>query len=60
MLFDLEQDPGERVNLAGHPGHAGIVEKLVQQLDAWDAGRCTPEPLARSSGRQPFGAREKG
>ena len=39
MLFDLREDPGERVNRAGDPACADVVEDLVGQIDAWDRAR---------------------
>ena len=35
QLFDLEHDPGEIRNLAGHPAHAKRQGKLRQQLETW-------------------------
>lgn len=34
-LYDLETDPGERVNLANSPVHAGVRQALRQRLMAW-------------------------
>ncbi len=40
MLFDLKADPGERVNLAGDPDHAGTLNSLRAKAQArWDLGR---------------------
>jgi choline-sulfatase len=32
VLFDLEEDPGERVNLAGDPGYAEVERDLSERL----------------------------
>jgi choline-sulfatase len=34
QLYDLDNDPGETVNLAGQAGHAGQVEQLTTELAA--------------------------
>ena len=31
-LYDLRADPGELVNLAGHPGHTGMKQQLAARL----------------------------
>ena len=37
QLFDLESDPGERVNLAEDPAHAGLVAEFTAKVRArWD------------------------
>jgi choline-sulfatase len=37
QLFDLESDPGERVNLAGDPASAGLAGRFRQEIAArWD------------------------
>ena len=37
QLFDLHADPGERIDLAGDPAHAGTVERLRAMAAArWD------------------------
>ncbi len=47
-LYDLETDPGENVNLAARPEHAGLVEQLRAQLHAgWRAALPPAESLAR-------------
>ncbi len=38
-LFDLETDPGERRNVAGHPAHADRVRQLKARLDGWFRAR---------------------
>jgi arylsulfatase A-like enzyme len=43
LLFDLEADPGERVNLIGR--HAGVANRLRLLLDAW--GREVDADAAR-------------
>ena len=43
MLFNLAIDPGERVNVAGHPGAAEVMERMRElaaarwDLDAYDS-----------------------
>jgi choline-sulfatase len=32
QLYDLDNDPGETTNLAGHGDHAGLVERLTGEL----------------------------
>lgn len=34
-LYDLENDPHELVNLAGHPEYQELVRELSQELDRW-------------------------
>ncbi len=36
-MFDLDRDPFEFENLAGHPEHAAVEAELRRQLLAWDA-----------------------
>ncbi len=44
LLFDLDTDPGERINLAPVPGHAGLLSRLRAQADArWDLARFDEE-----------------
>jgi arylsulfatase A-like enzyme len=38
QLFDMENDPGELVNLAGIPGHSSTVEELREMLRIWAEG----------------------
>lgn len=35
LLFDLKEDPDERVNLAQSPSHAGVVATCCQKLLRW-------------------------
>ena len=35
-LYNLRQDPGEKVNLYGRPDHADVVEYLEQLCRQWD------------------------
>jgi len=34
-LYDLQEDPGETVNLARDPAHAGEIERLCEGMWAW-------------------------
>ncbi|HUR59650.1 MAG TPA: sulfatase/phosphatase domain-containing protein, partial [Opitutaceae bacterium] len=36
-LYDLKNDPGENVNLAGNPQYAKVQADLVRQLEIWQA-----------------------
>jgi N-sulfoglucosamine sulfohydrolase len=42
-LFDLEQDPYERVNVAGQPAYAAVQAELLSRLHDWM--RDTADPL---------------
>jgi arylsulfatase A-like enzyme len=52
QLFDVVLDPNEADNLAGDPGHAGVLADLRARLDAWmeetadplRAGHVDPPP----------------
>jgi choline-sulfatase len=42
LLFDLEADPDERQNLAGHPAHADVLERLQSEVrQRWDSAALT-------------------
>jgi choline-sulfatase len=44
QLFDLEADPHELVNLAGDPGHAGVLAELkAEAARRWDLDRFDAE-----------------
>lgn len=44
QLFDLEADPHELVNLAGDPGHAGVLAELkAEAARRWDLERFDAE-----------------
>jgi len=43
-LYDLENDPFERTNLAGNPEYGGELEKLTAELAQWQ--RETADPFA--------------
>lgn len=49
MLFDVEKDPHETVNLAGDPAHATVLADLRGRLAAWVKGlpdlSFYPEPV---------------
>lgn len=64
-LYDLAQDPGETVNLAGKPEYAAIRQRLRADLDRWMAEtadpRATPEGGDDRFDRYPyFGDRNPG
>ena len=40
-LYDLDEDPGETLNLAEDPGRAAVVEELKQRCLAWE-GQLVP------------------
>ena len=35
-LYNLKDDPGEKVNLYGRPEHAGVIEHLERLCRQWD------------------------
>jgi len=39
MLFDLQEDPDERVNRTGDPACIDVVGDLVRWIDGWDRSR---------------------
>jgi uncharacterized sulfatase len=48
-LYDLRTDPHELENLAGSPGHQGILQRMRQRLDDWvestgDRGETPEDP----------------
>jgi arylsulfatase len=45
VLFDLEDDPGERHNLAADAAHSAVVDGLIAKIDAWDRARPIVPPL---------------
>ncbi len=55
MLFDLDLDPTERINLATSPAHKGIRDDLNARLDRWM--RETDDPLLHGHVPAPAGAR---
>jgi arylsulfatase A-like enzyme len=52
-LYDLEDDPGERRNLAGHPDHAGVEQDLHTRLMSYL--EATDDPLLRGPVPAPVG-----
>nr|WP_256381208.1 sulfatase/phosphatase domain-containing protein [Kiritimatiella glycovorans] len=44
-LYDLEEDPGEFVNLADDPKYAGLLERMKHELRAWQEE--TDDPLRK-------------
>jgi choline-sulfatase len=52
LLFDLEADPGERVNLAADPAHAATLERFRAMAAArWDLGAYDAEVRQSQAGR---------
>ena len=35
LLYDIEADPDELVNLAADPAHAGVVAEYAQKMLSW-------------------------
>ncbi|KMW58708.1 hypothetical protein AIOL_003687 [Candidatus Rhodobacter oscarellae] len=52
-LYDLSNDPGEEVNLADDPAHAGVVRDLSARIDAYFARHSRPD-ADLWSGRAPI------
>ena len=42
-LYNVVEDPGERVNLFSHPGYGDRISNLRRELDDWFAGYVDPE-----------------
>jgi choline-sulfatase len=52
LLFDLEADPGERVNLAADPAHAATLERFRAMAAArWDLAAYDAEVRQSQAGR---------
>jgi arylsulfatase A-like enzyme len=45
VLFDLENDPGERHNLVEDAAYDDVMEELIAKIDVWDAQRTIKKPL---------------
>jgi arylsulfatase A-like enzyme len=45
VLFDLENDPGERVNLASNPECGEVMKRLIETLDVRDICRNIVTPV---------------
>ena len=48
-LYDLEQDPHERINLAGDPAHENIRVDLRKRLKSWMVRAGEAEPIIEPS-----------
>lgn len=46
-LHNLDEDPGERRNLAGDRAYDEIVNKLIEKIDTWDRPREIRGPVRR-------------
>ena len=57
MLFDLENDPDEYVDLGQDPAHAAIIEMMYERLAVW-ARRCSQRNTVRDD--RLLAARESG
>ena len=45
-LFDLEDDPGERINRFDAPAYASVRGDLLAELESWDAALAPYAPPA--------------
>jgi arylsulfatase len=45
VLFDLDADPPESINLACHPDAVPLMADLIAKIDAWDCARPLVEPV---------------
>ena len=53
LAYDVERDPGERVNLAADPGQVGVARALRRDTDArWDLRRLDEEVRASQERRR--------
>ena len=51
MLHNLNDDPGERTNLAGNPQYEEVIQRLMAILNTWDRSRETRVPVLREKRR---------
>ncbi len=40
LLYDIQEDPGELVNLAGDPAFAGVIAAYAQKTLSWRMGHA--------------------
>lgn len=53
LLFDLRRDPGESVNLAGHPGAVEVIERMrAMAAERWDLPAYDAEVRESQARRQ--------
>lgn len=53
LLFNTENDPGERVNLAGDPNHQGLEQQFRSAVsDRWDLAKFKADVLASQARRR--------
>ena len=53
QLYDMATDPGERVNLAGHPQHAATVAEFRTEVaQRWDLARLHEDVLQDQARRR--------
>jgi N-sulfoglucosamine sulfohydrolase len=53
-LYDLQEDPNEFMNLADDPEHAGVKQRLVEALEAWQRSDVINDPLVEFENQVAF------